>query len=280
MEAVVTPGGRMEGRTVRQLDLRARHGVNLLAVARQGESLTERLGAIPFRPGDVLLLRGRAGALGEAITALGFLPLAERGLRIGQPRRALLALALFGGALALTATNLLPMQVAFVTCALAMVLAGFLTLREAYASVEWPVVILLGAMIPLGEALERTGGAQLIANSIMRYTAQSSPVLTLSLLLVGTLLLSNVINNAAAALLMAPIALSIAQGLGVSADPLLMGVAIGASVAFITPIGHQSNTLVMGPGGYRFGDYWRMGLPLTVVTVLVAMPMILWVWPF
>lgn len=280
MEAVITPGSRMENRTVRSLDLRARHGVNLLAVARQGESLTERLGEIPFRAGDVLLLQGHAQAVQEAITVLGCLPLAERGLRIGQSQRVLSALGLFGAALALTALNLVPVQVAFVACALAMVLAGFVTLREAYNSVEWPVIVLLGAMIPVGEALESTGGAQLVASGLMRVAGGFSPVITLALLMIITMLLSNVINNAAAALLMAPIALNLAQGLGVAADPLLMGVAVGASAAFMTPIGHQSNTLVLGPGGYRFGDYWRLGLPLTVVTLLAALPLILRTWPF
>jgi di/tricarboxylate transporter len=170
-------------------------------------------------------------------------------------------------------------QVSFVLGALLMVLVGLLTLREAYGALDLPILVLLGAMIPVGEALETSGGAELIASSFLSLAGQMSPVLTLTALLVFTMLLSNIINNAAAAVLMAPIAISLARSLGVSVDPLLMGVAIGASAAFMTPIGHQSNTLVMGPGGYRFGDYWRMGLPVSLLVTAVAVPVILMVWP-
>jgi di/tricarboxylate transporter len=145
--------------------------------------------------------------------------------------------------------------------------------------VDWPIIILLGAMIPVGEALETTGGAQLIANGILQLSSQMPPVATLAVVLIGTMFLSDVVNNAAAVVLMAPIGISVATGLNASVDPFLMAVAIGASCAFLTPIGHQSNTLVMGPGGYKFGDYWRMGLPLEVIVVVVSIPLILMVWP-
>jgi di/tricarboxylate transporter len=161
-----------------------------------------------------------------------------------------------------------------------MVLAGLLSLREAYESIEWPVIVLLGAMIPLGTALETTGGAQLIADQLLALTREHPPMVSLAALLVAAMLLSSVINNAAAAVLMAPMAIRLAGSLGASADPFLMAVAIGASCAFLTPIGHQSNTLVMGPGGYNFGDYWRLGLPLAVVVAAVALPLITWFWPF
>jgi di/tricarboxylate transporter len=212
----------------------------------------------------VLLLQGKVDAVQEALGTLGCLPLAERGLRIGQPQRVALAIGLFGLA----------------SASAAMVMTGFLTLREAYSSIDWPVILLLGAMIPEGMALERTGGAELIANALLVATDQMAPLVTLTVLLIGTMFLSDLVNNAAAAVLMALIAISVAQGLGVSADPLLIGVAIGSSAAFLTPIGHQSNTIVMGPGGYKFGDYWRMGLPLEVVIAVVAIPLIAWVWPF
>jgi di/tricarboxylate transporter len=279
IESVIMPDSPIAGRTAWSLNLRWRYGVNLLAVARQGERLRERLGRIRFNPGDVLLLQGQTETLQEALLTLGCLPLAERGLRIGQPRRVLFSAGLFGSAIALTALDLLPVQIAFVAAAVVMVLVGLLSLREVYDSIDWPVIVLLGAMIPVGQALESTGGAKIIAEFLLNASGQMSPVLTLAVVLLGTMALSNVLNNAATAILMAPIAISIAQGLGASADPFLMGVAVGASCAFLTPIGHQSNTLVMGPGGYRFSDYWRMGLPLSMVVVLAAIPLILKFWP-
>lgn len=280
LEAVVMPDSLMIGRTVRGLNLRWRYGLNLLAVSRQGRRLSAQLRRIRFRAGDVLLLQGRAGTLQEALPALNCLPLAERGLRVGQPRRIFLAVSIFGVALVAAATGLLPVQVAFVSAAVAMVLAGLISLREAYESINWPVIILLGAMLPVGQALEDTGGAQLIATTLLAIADQMPAVATLAILFMGTMFLSDLVNNAAAAVLMAPIAIGLARGLGASADPFLMSVAIGASCAFLTPIGHQSNTLVMGPGGYRFGDYWRMGLPLEIIITAVAVPLIIWLWPF
>jgi di/tricarboxylate transporter len=279
VEAVIMPDSIMEHKTARSLNLRHRYGVNLLAVARQGARLRAQLSRIQLRAGDVLLLQGQTETLAEVLPSLGCLPLAERGLKLGQPRRVLLAVGLFGAALGAAALGLLPVQLAFTGAAVVMVLAGLLNLREAYASIDWPILILLGAMIPVGQALENTGGAQLIADGILRLAGQMPPVVTVGVVLVGTMFLSDLVNNAAAAVLMAPISISVARGLGASADPFLMAVAVGASCAFLTPIGHQSNTLVMGPGGYRFGDYWRMGLPLEVLIVAVGLPLLLWFWP-
>jgi di/tricarboxylate transporter len=213
------------------------------------------------------------------MASIGCLPLVERGLRLGQPRRVFLSVAIFTAALVSTALGLLSIQIAFMVAAVLMLLTGFMSLREIYGSIDWPVIVLLGAMIPVSRALETTGGAETIGKSLYGLAGNLTPWATLTIVLVITMLLSNVVNNAAAALLMAPVALSIAAGMNVSADPLLMIVAIGASSAFLTPIGHQSNTLVMGPGGYHFGDYWRMGLPLTVIIALVAVPLIMVVWP-
>jgi len=280
MEATITKNSVMEGRTARTLNLRSRYGVNLIGLARQGGRLRSKPDSIAFRVGDVLLLQGPMEILQEVLPTLGLLPLVERGLRVGQPRRVVLGIVIFAAALILAALGFLPIQVAFTGAALAMVLAGFLSLREIYESVDWPVIVLLGAMIPVSGALEITGGARLIADGILNVAGGAAPWVTLTLVLVGTMFLSDLVNNAAAAVLMAPIAISIALGMGVSTDPFLMSVAIGASCAFLTPIGHQSNTLVMGPGGYKFGDYWRMGLPLEVIIVLVAIPLIILVWPF
>jgi len=160
-----------------------------------------------------------------------------------------------------------------------MVLLKIVPLRQIYESVEWPVIVLLGSMIPIGEALEASGGTELIAGGIVNAAAGYSPAVVLTLLIVVTMTLSDVMNNTATAVIAAPIALDIAKRLDVSPDPFLMGVAVAASCAFLTPIGHKNNTLILGPGGYRFGDYWRMGLPLEILVVAVATPMILWVWP-
>lgn len=279
IEATVTRNSPLEGRTANNFKLRSRYGVNLLGLARQGGRLRSTPDRVRFRTGDVLLLQGPADTLYEVFPALGLLPLVERGLRVGQPRRVALAIVIFAAALALAATGILPIQVAFTGAAFTLIIAGFLSMKEIYESVDWPVIVLLGAMIPVSGALETTGGAELIATGILNLAGSYAPWITLTVVLVGTMFLSDLVNNAAAAVLMAPIAISVAGGIGSQADPFLMAVAIGASCAFLTPIGHQSNTLVMGPGGYKFSDYWRMGLPLELVIVLVSIPLILYFWP-
>lgn len=279
VEAVIKPGSILIGGSPRSLALRRVHGVNLLALARHGRPIRERLGAVRFQPGDVLLLQGRTESLADTLTRLDCLPLAERRLKIGQPQRLLLALLIFGAAIAATVAGLAPAHIAFAAAAVLFVLGGIVATAELYTSVDWPVIVLLGAMFAVGGAMESSGAAALVADSIVGLTKDSGAVVALLLLLVGTMFLSDLINNNATAVLMAPIALGVAGRLEAGANAFLMAVAIGASSAFLTPIGHQSNTLVMAPGGYRFGDYWRMGLPLEVLIVAVALPMILLVWP-
>ena len=279
LEVVVTANSLLVGNTAFSLDLRKRFGVNLLAVSRQGQRLRMRLDRIVLRPGDVLLLQVLAARSKEVLATLGCLPLAQRELRIGQPQQMVPPLAIFGAAILLSSVGLLPVQIAFVAAAVLMVMAGFISLREAYGSIDWPIIILLGAMIPVGEALETSGGAQLIADSLLHFAGRMSPVVALAAVMVMTMFLSDLVNNAAAVVLAAPIGISVAYGLGAPADPFLMAVAVGASCAFLTPIGHQSNTLVMGPGGYHFGDYWRMGLLLEVIVLVVAIPLIMAFWP-
>ena len=278
-EAVVQPRARIEGRTVESLRLGRRWGINLLAVSRQGRPHRGRLRSFRFKAGDVLLLPGDAERLPEVVADLGCLPLAERGLRFGAGGNAGLAVAIFGSAIALAAFGILPLTIAFGLAVVAMVVLNILPVRELYAGIDWPVIVLLGAMIPVGGALQSTGTTDLITGSIMSATAGLSPIFILGLLLVVTMTLSDILNNAATAVIMAPIGIAIAERLGASPDPFLMAVAVGASCAFLTPIGHQNNTLIMGPGGYRFGDYWRMGLPLEAIIVAVSLPMIVWVWP-
>ncbi len=279
VEAVVNANSPMERKTARSLNLRSIYGINLLGISRGGARLEERLDSIVFRAGDVLLLQGRSGILREVVSSLGCLPLVERNLKLGESPRALLCVAIFVAALVITAMGWLPIQISFVAAVAVMVMVGFVTLREVYSSIEWPIIVLLGAMIPVSNALEATGGAQLVGETIYRVSGSFMPWVSLALLITITMLLSNVVNNAAAALLMAPIAISVAGGMEASPDPFLMCVAVGASCAFLPPIGHQSNTLVMGPGGYKFGDYWRMGLPLSILIVIVAVPLIITFWP-
>ena len=278
-EAIVTPGSMLVGTTASGLDLRERHGVNVLAVARQGQRLRQRLGQIRFAAGDILLVQARENALQASLSGLGCLPLASRGLSITTPRNVLLASAIFALTLGVIALGVLPAAVALVTGALVMILVGLIPLGRIYESIDMPVIVLVAAMLPVGEALETTGGSQLIADALLGLGQSLPAAATLALLMVAVMLISNVVNNAAAAVLAAPVAISLARGLEASVDPFLMAVAIGASCAFLTPIGHQSNTLVMAPGGYRFGDYWRLGLPLSILVVLCAVPAILWVWP-
>ena len=279
VEVVVSPESEAQGSCARDLRLHSEYGVNLLGVSRRGTGFIHRLNRINFRVGDVLLIHGKKEMVQSALPRLGLLPLAERELRIGQRRRLFFPIAVFAGALLLTSFGVLSVQVSFVAAVVVLLVTGFVSLRAAYQAIDWPVIILLGAMIPVGEALETTGGAARIAASLGDLGGFLPPWAMLGVVLVATTLLSAVINNAAAVILMAPIGVGVAETLGASMDPFLMAVAIGGSSAFLTPIGHQSNTIVLGPGGYRFADYLRMGFPLEVVIVAVAIPAIMWAWP-
>lgn len=279
IEAVVRNDSMMINRSVRQLRLNHQFGLHLVAVARDGGRLKQRLRDIRFKNGDVLLLQGSENEISDSLASLGCLPLASRELHLGQPRKLAVSIAIFALAIMAMLFDLLPAAVAMSTAALISLLIGVLPLREGYQAIDGPVIVLLAAMIPVGEALETSGGADLIANALLSFGSDWPVVVTMVGLFLLSMLLSNVVNNAAAALLMAPIAVSLAHGFDVSIDPFLMVVAVSASCAFLTPIGHQSNTLVLGPGGYRFGDYWKLGLPLSLVVLVVAIPMILLVWP-
>jgi len=279
MEAVVMNNSLLVGRSVGCVSLRQEYGINLIAVAGRDIKNLKRPGQIILYPGDVLLLQSSPESFAGIMKLLGCLPLADRGLKLGPSRNILPLLAIFALAVIASILSILPVEIALAGAATILVLMGMLTLQEAYESIDWSIIILLGAMIPVGHALESSGGAQLLASNLLLILDQFQPAVILIVLLIWTMILTNVINNAAAAVLMAPIAYDTAQVIGASADPFLMTIAIGASCAFLTPIGHQSNTLVMGPGGYRFSDYWHMGLPLSIIVVLVALPLIMWFWP-
>jgi di/tricarboxylate transporter len=278
-EAVIMLGSPMVGETAASTQLRTRYGVNLLAVARRETKILKRLDRIVFKNGDVILLQGRAELIDETLANLGCLPLARRQLRLGFKKKVSLALGIFGLSIAAVVIGILPVQVAFAMAAVVLVLSGVLPVKEVYTSIDWPVIVLLGAMIPVGQAMETSGAAESIAQQILVWGEKIPIWGVIAVLLVITMLLSDIINNAATVLIMAPIGVSIGQTLELSLDPFLMTVAVGASCAFLTPIGHQSNTIVMGPGGYKFTDYWRMGLPLDIIVVTLGTPLILYFWP-
>jgi len=281
LEVVVPGGARIEGRTAFAMRLQNRFDVTLLGVLRQSRQFRQRVRHLDIRAGDVLLLFGPVETLTAISSWLGTLPLASsRDLALIKRHKAWLAAGLFAMAILLASIGVLYLPVALAIVVAAYVLLNILPASQVYDSIEWPVIVLLGSMIPFGAALETSGGTALIADAITGLAAGYSPVVVLTLLMVVTMTLSDVMNNTATAVIAAPIALDIANRLQVNPDPFLMAVAVAASCAFLTPIGHKNNTLVMGPGGYRFGDYWRMGLPLEILIVLVSVPMILWVWPF
>ncbi|WP_372423028.1 SLC13 family permease [Salinarimonas chemoclinalis] len=278
-EVVVRPGSPLIGRTAQHLKLRSRHAINLLAISRQGRRSISRLRQTRLAPGDVLLLQGTPETLADFSAHFDCVPLAERALRFPAKRDAWLATGIMGAAVAATALGILPVEIAFTLAALAFVLGSIVPTRELYTAVEWPVIVLLGALIPVAGAVASTGAADAVARGMMGVIGEGSPVLVLVGLMVMTMCLTDFMNNAATATVMCPIAIGIAKVMGASPDPFLMAVAIGSSCAFLTPIGHQNNTLILGPGGFRFGDYWRLGLPLEIVVLCVGIPMILVVWP-
>lgn len=278
-EAVVMSGSPLVGKTATSTQLRTRYGVNLLAVARRETKILRRLNSISFKNGDVILLQGRAEIIDETLANLGCLPLARRQLRFGFKKKVSLALGIFGISIAMVVMGILPVQVSFSMAAVALVLTNVLPIKKVYTSIDWPVIVLLGAMIPVGQAMETSGAANTIAEQIL-FLRDYLPVWgIIATLLIMTMLLSDIINNAATVLIMAPIGMSIAQTMNLSIDPFLMTVAVGGSCAFLTPIGHQSNTIVMGPGGYKFSDYWRMGLPMDIIIVTLGTPLIMYFWP-
>ncbi len=278
-EVVVQESSRLAGRSAISIRLLYRYRVALVGVSRQGKRFRDNVRKLELRAGDVLLLIGADERLNDVTGQLSLLPLADRGQRVIQRDKAWLAVGIFGAAILAASVGAVYLPIAL-GCATALyVFLNIVPIRDVYTSIEWPVIVLLGSMIPIGGALQSTGGTALIAGGIVDLSAGFSPVVVLTLLVIVTMTLSDVMNNTATAVIAAPIAIEIAARLDVAPDPFLMGVAVAASCAFLTPIGHKNNTLIMGPGGYRFGDYWRMGLPLEILVVAIGVPMILLVWP-
>jgi di/tricarboxylate transporter len=278
IEGVVTGDSMLVGTTPAQLDLRERYQVHLLAISRSGQRITQRLRSVRFHAGDVVVLQGRFEVLPDSLKDLGILPLAERELGLGRGRKRWIPAIILAVAMIAVAFKLLPIAIAFFGAALALLLTKSLSLREAYESVEWPILVLLGALIPVSEAVRTTGATDLIAGWLSVGADAMPPMGALALIMVAAMAVTPFLNNAATVLMMAPIAASLASKLGLNPDPFLMAVAVGAACDFLTPFGHQCNTLVMGPGGYRFSDYWKLGLPLSILVILVGVPTIAAVW--
>jgi di/tricarboxylate transporter len=279
MEMAVLPESRIVGNSASDLALRIRFGINLLAVARQGVCTRARLRSLKIQPGDVLLMQGSPEALSEFANSSACVPLAQRELHIPDKRKALMASGIMFISVALAALGFLPAAVSFAAGVLASMALRTVPLASAYEAVDCPVVVLLGALLPVAGAMQSTGAADFIARLLLENVAQGNALVGLAVIMVTTMILTDLMNNAATAAVMAPIGLGAAVQLGVNPDTFLMAVAIGSSCAFLTPIGHQNNTLILGPGGFSFGDYWRMGLPTDLLVITVSLPLLVWFWP-
>ena len=278
-EVVVTQTSRLNGKSVETVGLAWRQGAVLMGVSRNGKKIKKRLRKLTLLPGDILLLLSQKENTNDVIDWLNVLSLEDRGTQLTANSKTTLAIALFAAAILFSSFEIIYLPIALGVVVVSYVLLGVLELERLYQSIEWPVIVLLGSMIPLGTALETSGGTALLAELLLRVTEGQPDWMVLLILMIMTMTLSDILNNTATTIVAAPVALHLATQLGVSADPLLMAVAISASAAFLTPIGHKNNTIILGPGGYRFSDYWRMGLPLEIMIVAISVPLILIFWP-
>jgi di/tricarboxylate transporter len=279
IEAVVTPDSTFVNRALPYLRLRQRHAVNVLALSRSGEMIRERLNRVRFQPGDVVVLEGREEDVVAAMSAMNLLPLAERKLQLGKGRRKYLPVAILAIGMALAVARVVPTEIAFFGAAVLVVATGALPIKDAYESIDWPLIMLLAGLIPVSDALRTTGVTDLMASGLSIAARGMPAYAAVLLIMVVAMLVTPFLNNAATVLVLAPIAAGLAQNLGLRPDAFLMAVAVGAGSDFLTPIGHQCNTLVMGPGGYSFGDYWRLGLPLSIIVAFAGTALIMLVWP-
>ncbi len=278
-ELAVLPGSTIVGRSANDLRLRTRYGLNLLAISREGHPPNARLRTLKLKSGDLLLMQGPSEVMADFINDTGCVPLGERELRIPDKRMAIIAGAIMLGSVGIVTLGLLPAAAAFTLGLIVSMLLRTVPSRQVYTAIDWPVIVLLAALIPVAGAMQATGAADVLARFLVDTVAQGNAIAALAVVLITTMFLSDVMNNAATAAVLCPIAIGIAATLGVNPDSFLMAVAIGASCAFLTPIGHQNNTLILGPGGFGFGDYWKLGLPLEVLVVAVSIPLLLIVWP-
>lgn len=279
VEAVVTRGSALVGKAAGRYFLHERYGVNLIAISRAGERLDRKLAEIAVQAGDVIVLQGPSELLPQRLRELGTLPLAERAIRLGQRGRGWLPLLILAVAMAATATGAVPVAIGFFAAAGAVVVAGTLPVRTAYEAIDWSILIMLGALIPVSDSLRTSGASDVLAASLAQAATALPPWAAVALILVAAMAVTPFLNNAATVLVMAPVAAVFANDLGYRPEAFLIATAVGAGCDFLTPIGHQCNTLVFGPGGYRFSDYARLGAPLSLLVVLVGTPLIVGTWP-
>jgi di/tricarboxylate transporter len=279
IEAVIPAASSVISQSSQTMRLRSRYSINLLAISRAGSYMKKKLNETALQAGDVVLLQGNVETLGETVTNLGFVPLAERNFSIGMQKKHYLLFFIYLIAIAISSLQILPVEIAFSCAVLALIIFNVTTVRAAYDSVEWGVIFLLGGLIPLGEAMQTTGATQLLSTHFIAMTAHCSTLCVLTLIMVITMILSNLINFIAAAVVMVPIVIQITQGLHMNVDAGLMCIIIGTNCAFLTPIAHECSVLVLSPGGYKFSDFFRLGLPLQLIALVVSIPTIAWLWP-
>lgn len=275
----MTADSPLVGKTPRMVALRRRYDVNVLAVSRAGVRRAARLQEHVFEVGDVVVVQGWESGLQATLSELGLLPLADRKLTLGSTSQGLVPLAILAVAMVLISLKLTTVAVGFFGAAVLVVLSKQITLKEAYEAIEGPVIVLLAALIPIAQSLQTTGVSELIGQSMAAAASQLPGYMAVGMMLAAAMILTPFLNNAAAVLMLGPVAGVVAKALGYNVEPFLMAVALGCACDFLTPIGHQNNLLVMGPGGYRFGDYWRLGLPLSLMVLLIGTPLIMLAWP-
>lgn len=279
VEAVVRSDSYLAGRSAAWLRLRKRFALTLLGISHAGTVTRDQVSNRAIEPGDVLLLAGPGAASMATLNSLGLIAVNRISVAPFRAWKVAVTVGLFAAAIAAASFGLLSFTVAIAIAVAAYAAVGLVPAREFYQTIEWPVVVMLAFLLPIGAAFDRVGGTALVARTIGHMTEGYSPVIALVALMVATMMLSDVLNNVATMVITGPIAIDLAHRLNANPDTFLMGVAIAASCAFLTPIGHKNNTLIMGPGGFKFSDYWRMGLPLELVVLAVAVPMLLIVWP-
>ncbi|MCH8536854.1 MAG: anion permease [Alkalimonas sp.] len=279
IELAVLPNSELIGRTAAQLGLRTRFNIHMLALSRHGRRSIKRVRRTAIQAGDVLLMQGQEEALNTFSAEFGCVPLAERQIRVPEKRNTILATLIMLGAVIGAAFGLMPAAIAFAFGMMLVMIFKVMPLRKVYTAIDWPVIVLLACLIPVAGAMASTGAGDLLAINLLQLLGGNNPTQAMILMLVLTMVLTSFMNNAATAAMMCPIAISFAHQMDVNSDPFLMAVAVGASCAFMTPIGHQNNTLILGPGGFHFGDYWRLGLPLQVLVIIAAIPALHFFWP-
>ena len=281
IEAIIIPKSRLIGRKYQYFKRLVGREFSLLGLWRRGLKFRFRLSNEIFKVGDVLLIanRGEKHNISEKLELAGLMPLWQREFDVARDsKKILLAFFLFLICLFLVIFNYLPIAISFLLCVIGFVSSKLLTGEGVYRHIDWPVVILLAAMIPIGNTLINYGITDLVSSNLATLSSSFNYVWMVIFIMIITMFLSDVINNAATAVIMAPIAVSLADKINQPIEPFLMSVAIGASCAFLSPIGHQCNTLVMGPGNYKFGDYWKVGLPLEILIILISVPAIMIYW--